>query len=106
MAIRQEEYTIYVRPHISKTINGEKVSIFADKKTELYTRNPQAVPSDPCPYIPLVRNAEDDYWVGHFTSNSLEQIRAKYNELIETIGEENIKVGKQVPMGYIVVPQQ
>ncbi|MFR4987445.1 MAG: hypothetical protein ACLUCH_08640 [Lachnospirales bacterium] len=103
MAIRQEQYAIYVRPYVEVS---SKINIFLDKGMAIYMPDPlQKIQGSTCNHKKIEgANTENGIWFLVFESMSLDKIRAKYKELIETIGKDYIKVEKKVPMDALITP--
>ena len=105
MAIRQEEYWIYSR--VNFTVAGN-LKIYADKKTKYYMPNPLIKDSQGgCNHSLIEQNNDGDdsgLWELVFKSSSIEQTRAKYKELLQTIGQDYLKVEKRIPKDIMVTP--
>lgn len=105
MAIRQETYTIYVKPFIDIEAGGNPVKIFAEQNTPLYAKNPiSSTGANPITHMEIKKEPTDEFWQAYYTSNSYEQIRVKYKELLNDIGEEYIRVEKNVFIDFNIVP--
>lgn len=105
MAIRQEEYTIYIKPYIISRLGQNDVKIYLDKNADLYTDDPTiANGSNTERHKKLTKKDGEEYWGSFFSSNSLEQVRIKYKKLLEDIGEEYIKVEKNIPIDILIKP--
>ena len=108
MAIRQRKYNLWTRPFIKARIGDTEVKIFADNKTPIYVTNPS--PPDKaqgCTNLPLNKMGEDnEYWMLYFSSNSYEQIHAKYTELLEEIGDDQIRMTSTAPFDIITTPRK
>ena len=102
MAIRQEKYVIYVRPHIKTTYDNVPVTIFADSSTSLFIIDPKS--DADCPHISLQKKPDEEFWIAYYYDNSLDKIRVKYKELIDDLGEEYVKVQKNVPTDTLIKP--
>ncbi len=104
MAIRQEEYWIYSRVNFNI---GQGLKIYADKKTKYYMPNPLISTSGNGCNLTLIEQSEGDdsgLWELIFKSSSIEQTRAKYKELLQTIGQDYLKVEKRIPKDIMVTP--
>ncbi len=107
MAIRQRKYNLFVRPFIKTKYGGTDVSIFAEDETIIYVDNPNP-PSGAtgCTHIKLNKTEETSYWTLYFSSNSYEQVRTKYRELLEEIGDDNIYMSHTAPFDIIATPRK
>ena len=101
MAIRQEKYVIYVRPHI--LVN--KVPVYFNEKLVTYMLNPFADPDADCKHLKTEQAPiNDGIWLQIFETGSLNKAQVKIKELIQTIGSEYMKVEKEVPMDALITP--
>ena len=102
MAIRQEVYTIYVVPHIKTTFGETPITVFSDKDTSIYIKDPRLTGN--CPHILLPKKPDEQFWIAYYWDNSLDKIRVIYKKLIEDLGEDYVKVEKNVPIDTLIKP--
>lgn len=108
MAIRQREYRIFTRPFISVRYGSADVKIFADNNTPLFVTNPKPPINSGggCTTLPLNKNGDEtEYWTLYFSSNSYEQVQKVYNELLEDVGDDKIRMSSSVPFDIITTPR-
>lgn len=105
MAIRQEQYTIYIKPYIETTVDSINTKIFLSSNSSLYIANSTSESSS-CKHSLSLKKKDTDgeFWVSCYSSNSLDKTRVKYKELLNEVGQENLYVGKSVPEDIIVTP--
>lgn len=106
MAIRQEQYTIYIRPYAEFSAGSKKIPIYIKKDMNVYMHDPLVKSNnnfvDPHKQVSGADN--NGVWLMIYSSNSFEQIRTKYKRLLDSIGSEHIKVEKRVPIDIVITP--
>lgn len=102
MAIRQETYIIYIRPHIEITVGSSKSKLFV--KDGIAMLDPLAGSANKCPYIPIFSVEGTGVWLKSFESTSLDKIRVQYKRLLEKFGKAYIRVEKVVPVDTLITP--
>lgn len=105
MAIRQENYTIYVQPalKVKNGSNDKEIPIYLGKDAKIFMKNTFIQQGQPV-YVEVESENAYGIWKSVFSSNSYEQIRVKYKGLLKTMGKECIRVEKNVPTDTLIIP--